>query len=116
MSTARELSVELALEQAQPGMVLAAPLLDAHGATLLPAGAALTEATLAGLGRRGVERCVVVQEAGDAGGAPSAADLAERARQRELRQARLLQLFRHQSGNEGGAALLRLLADYRNRD
>jgi hypothetical protein len=100
---------ELDLDQAQPGMVLAAPLLDAHGGMLLPHGSALTTATLAALRRRGVERCVVQVEA-------EAVDPAELARERELRVARLTRLFRHQAEREGGAALLQLLTDYRNRN
>jgi hypothetical protein len=100
---------ELDLEQALPGMVLAAPLLDAHGGMLLPSGSALTSATLSALRRRGVERCVV-QVAADA------VDPAVRAREREQQLARLGQLFRHQAGHPGGAALLQLLTDFRNRD
>jgi hypothetical protein len=99
---------ELDLDQALPGMVLAAALLDAHGGMLLPPGSALTSATLAALRRRGVERCVVQVEA-------DAVDPAVRAREREQQVARLQQLFRHQAETEGGAALLQLLTDFRNR-
>jgi len=99
---------ELDLDQALPGMVLAAPLLDAHGGMLLPPGSALTTATLAALRRRGVERCVVQVEA-------DAVDPAVRERERAQQVARLQQLFRHQAGAPGGAALLQLLTDFRNR-
>ncbi len=108
----------IALDQAAPGMVLAADLLDSHGAVLLPRGAALTDATLASLRRRGVAHCTV-EPAAPAGAADAAADAAARAaraRQREQQLARLQHLFRHCAGHEANATLLQLLTDYRNRE
>lgn len=46
----------LSLDQAIPGSVLAADLLDAHGALLLPAGTTLSESLLASLAQRGIEQ------------------------------------------------------------
>jgi hypothetical protein len=102
-------SREIDLEQAAAGMTLAAALLDAHGGVLLPQDAALTEATLASLRRRGVERCVVWAEA-------EPVDPALLERERERRLLRLRQLFRHSGASEGGALLLLRLSDYRRRE
>jgi hypothetical protein len=101
--------LEIALDQAAPGMTLAAALLDAHGGVLLPQDAALTAATLASLRRRGVERCVVWAEA-------EPVDPTLRAREREIRLLRLRNLFRHSGASEGGAFLLRRIGDYRERE
>ncbi|HEU4843214.1 MAG TPA: hypothetical protein VFT05_03020 [Burkholderiaceae bacterium] len=105
----------IALDQAAAGMVLAADLLDGHGAVLLPRGAALTDATLASLRRRGVASCTV-EPAAPAGATADEAARAARARQREQQLARLQQLFRHCAGHEANATLLQLLTDYRNRE
>lgn len=101
----------VAIDDASAGMVLAAPLLDAHGALLLPAGTTLTDASLASLRRRGVEECSVAgpEEA------EAAADPAALARQRDGAVQRLTKLFRHSADNEANAALLRKLTDYRMR-
>ena len=45
---------QLALEHAQPGMILSDDLLDQHGKVLLPKGVMLTDATLVSLRRHGV--------------------------------------------------------------
>ena len=103
--------LEIDLQQAAAGMTLAAALLDANGSVLLPPGAALTEATLASLRRRGIRQCVVwVPATGDA----ATVDPALRARRTEQQRLRLAHLFRH-SGPETGAgmALMELLLDYR---
>lgn len=108
----------IALAQAAPGMVLAADLLDGHGAVLLPRGATLTDAALASLRRRGVAHCTVEPAAADAAvdAEADAAARAARARQREQQLARLQHLFRHCAGQEANATLLQLLTDYRNRE
>lgn len=113
--------LRIAIDQAAAGMVLAADLLDAHGAVLLPHGATLTDATLASLRRRGVDHCTVepAADAADADGAPSPSALAEQAARAALRErqlARLQHLFRHSAGYEANAMLLQLLTDYRNRE
>lgn len=100
---------EIGLDQAAAGMTLAAALLDAHGGVLLPRDAALTDATLASLRRRGIERCVVWAEA------ESPADAAARERDQERQLQRLDRLFRH-GGDDARPALMRLLVDYRRRE
>ena len=97
---------EIGLEQAVSGMTLAAALLDANGGVLLPQDAALTDATLASLRRRGIERCVVWTEA-----AP--VDPAELARARALKLERLERLFRNSADSPGSAMLLQRLRAYR---
>ena len=102
---------EIDLDQAAAGMTLASALLDAHGGVLLPRDAALTDAMLASLRRRGVERCVVWAEEGAA-----AVDPAQLARERALRMQRLARLFRHSGGDAGGELLLCALRAYRHKD
>lgn len=46
---------EITLDEAGPGMTLSDDLLDEHGQILLPAGAVLTETSIAGLRRREVD-------------------------------------------------------------
>jgi len=101
-------SREIALEQAQEGMVLAQALNDAGGAVLLAEGATLTAASLAALRRRGVERCsIVAEEAPD----PAARAHAEQELARRLE--RLAVLFRTTPPEGSGAQLLGLLQRYR---
>jgi hypothetical protein len=96
---------DIGLEQAAPGMTLAAALLDAHGAVLLPQDAVLTAASLAALRRRGVSRCVV--RAAEAPATP--AQLAQRVQ-------RLEHVFRHCADAGGSRLLLQLLRDYRSQE
>jgi hypothetical protein len=107
--------VRIAIDQAGAGMVLADDLLDSQGAVLLPQGVTLTDATLAGLRRRGVGHCTIV---GAAPGHDDGADggAAARAALRERQLARLGHLFRHTADQEANATLLQLLTDYRNRE
>ena len=102
-------STEIDLDHAAAGMTLASALLDAHGGVLLPQDAALTDGMLTSLRRRGVQRCVVWAAHDDV-------DPAQLARERERRMQRLERLFRHSGGDAGGAALLRVLRAYRERD
>lgn len=128
--------LNIALDQAEAGMVLADDLLDSHGAVLLPQGAILTDATLASLRRRGVAHCSIVYAgtAGQAGGADgdagataqaahavpavheAGAATEARAALRAQQLARLRHLFRHNADHEANATLLQLLTDYRNRE
>jgi hypothetical protein len=104
---------EIGLDQAAAGMTLAAALLDAHGGVLLPRDTALTDATLASLRRRGVERCVVWSEAD----ADNPADAAARALEQERQLQRLARLFRHGGGDDdAGPELMAVLAGYRRRE
>ena len=54
---------QLDLDDAAAGMVLAAEVLDHQGSVLLPAGAALTEALLTSMRRRGIDQVQVVDDA-----------------------------------------------------
>lgn len=96
----------IGIGEAAEGMVLSHDLRDAGGAVLLPAGASLTRASLASLARRGIERLRVVadQEAPDAAAVQAA---------RELRCARLAQLFRRSAGSGATDLLIARLLHYR---
>ena len=88
----------VAMGDATAGMLLAQRLLDAHGEVLLPQGAALTEAVLASLRRRGIDHLIV-------GGAVAQAPQPAAAAARQL--ARLQRLFRKWPA-AAGAQLLRV--------
>lgn len=94
------------LEQARAGMLLAADLTDANGTVLLPCGAALSEANLNSLRRRGIEHCLVAQ-------AEPQEDEAARTQRHALAQQRLARLFRHSADIEASPLLLQLLATHR---
>lgn len=79
----------ISLEDARPGMQLAADVCDANGGMLLAAGAVLSEAALAALARRGVTQFAVVV----------ALSPEERARRVAEIDQRLDALFRH-AGND----------------
>jgi hypothetical protein len=96
----------VALEDAEAGMVLAADLKDAGGAVLLPAGTALSEASLKSLARRGVEQVSVV--------ADEPAETDEQKEAERLRQlGRLERLFRHSAASGATGRLLGYLQRYR---
>lgn len=102
-------SEEIDIAAARAGMLLAADLKDGAGKVLLPQGATLTEATLNGLRRRGIDTLCVVAAAE----APDPAVLeAERAR----RRARLARLFRASAGSGATGQLLAYLDTYRSTD
>lgn len=88
MKTRKEI---LGIDSVPPGSILAEAVLDAHGTTLLPAGAALSESHLHSLRRRDIETlCILVTVEEDA-----TANAAELARI----EARLDHLFRQAGDN-----------------
>jgi hypothetical protein len=97
------------LSEAHAGMVLAMDLCDAGGTVLLPAGTALSDASLASLGRRGIDEVSVVAEE------PVMTD-AQLEAERQRRCARLERLFRHSAGIEATDELLGYLMRYRKGD
>ncbi|HEX7643764.1 MAG TPA: hypothetical protein VF472_16270 [Burkholderiaceae bacterium] len=99
---ARQLDIDI--DDAEAGMVLACPLLDAHGGTLLPKGAELTASVLQSLHRRGVERVTIVDDS---------ASEEELAKERERAGQRLAVLFRRASGQPGSEALRLAVLRYR---
>ena len=96
--------LDIHIDDAAAGMVLADPLLDTHGGTLLPKGAELTQTVLQSLHRRGVEQLVIVDD--------SMSD-EEVAREKERAEQRLARLFRHCTGQAGNDALRRCILRYR---
>ena len=96
---------EMAIDDARCGMVLAGDLKDERGSVLLPGGVTLSEANLAALRRRGIQRCSIVFE-------ELANGATEEAQQARLQQ-RLARLFRHSAGVEASDVLLQLLLAYR---
>ncbi len=100
--TTRQL--DIFLDDAEAGMVLASALLDAHGGTLLPKGAELTQSVLQSLQRRGVERLTIVD---------SSVSEEELAKEREHVEQRLAVLFRRAEGQAGSEALRSCIRRYR---
>lgn len=93
------------VDEAAPGVELGADIRDSQGTILLMAGTQLTEAHLASLRRRGVQRVplaerVVLTE-------PESEALREAAR------ARLRYLFRHGEPDEADRLLYRVVLEYR---
>jgi len=88
---------EITLAQAGPGMILSDDLLDEHGNILLPAGAVLTETSIAGLRRREVDTVPVQGE--EVGEDDAAA--------RERHRARLAHLFRNHRDDDLATEILR---------
>jgi hypothetical protein len=103
--TTRQL--DIFLDDAEEGMVLASALLDAHGGTLLPKGAELTQSVLQSLQRRGVERLSIVD---------SGVSEEELAKERERVEQRLAVLFRRAEGQAGSEALRLCIRRYRIGD
>lgn len=97
----------LPLDQAQPGMLLAAEVCDPSGAVLLAAGAELTEALLPSLARRGVKQVQVEVEE-----TLSPEELAAR---REETARRLDRLFRHEGDDPLMDRLKAAVLSYRLR-
>lgn len=98
--------VEVPLEEAAAGQLLAADLCDAGGTVLLPRGTALTESMLGALARRGVDSVAIVVEQSNA------EQEAEREALRQQRLARLDRLFR-QHGDAAASPLFASLQHYR---
>lgn len=94
----------LPVEQLQPGMQTASPVADDSGRMLLPAGAELTEATIAGLQRRGIAEVRVELEVED--------DPAELEQYRQRVTARLDRLFRHAGLGKETLALYQAIAKF----
>lgn len=101
---------ECAIDSVAPGSVLADPVYDAHSTPLLPAGAALTEAHLQSLRRRGIASLAIL--------VPVAADgevvVAEGADSATV-EARIEHLFRHAGDNPALRDLRQRILDFRRR-
>jgi hypothetical protein len=95
---------EMDVDDAVAGMVLSCAVLDHHGGVLLPKGTALSDALLASLSRRGIER---VQVRDDTVSEQALAAERERVGQR------LLQLFRHSGAGSAAGMLRQQLAAHR---
>ena len=93
----------LPLDEALPGMLLAAPALDAGGNVLLPAALAITESHLESLRRRGIATLTI--------SAP--AEPVDIARKREELRARVMHIFRHTVDDPGSQALLHAVLAFR---
>lgn len=95
----------LPLEQAMPGMVLGADVLDAHGAVLLAAGGEISESMLSALRRRGVQQVSVLVQ--------TVLTEAEREARKEAMRARLNHLFRHAGEGAADRFLRQAVLEYR---
>jgi hypothetical protein len=95
---------QLDLDDAEAGMVLAAEVLDHQGSVLLPAGAALTEALLTSMRRRGIDSVQVVDDA---------VSPQELEAERERVAARLAHLFRRPGPSAADAMLRKALCAHR---
>ena len=93
----------LPLAQALPGMLLAAPVLDAGGNVLLPAALTLTENHIGSLPRRGIAPLAL----------STPAEPADIARKREELRARVMHIFRHTVDDPGSQALLHAVLAFR---
>jgi hypothetical protein len=91
-------------DDAQPGMILSEPVLDAHGTVLLPVATALTDSMLGSLLRRGIDKVFVVDD--------TISD-EELEAERQRVQVRLDRLFRHCTGKGASDLLRQRIADYR---
>lgn len=95
---------QLALEEAQPGMVLSDNVLDAQGQVLLSKGVALTEQTIAALARHEIASLRI--EMGEM-------TAEEEAIQRAYFAERIEHLFRNQDDSPATATLHRYIRKYR---
>lgn len=95
------------IDDAQPDMTLAEPILDARGDVLLPSGSVLTESTLAGLHRRGIDCVVIVDDS------VSEEELAAERERVRLQIERIDRLFRKCGTSGNAAALFRYVHAYR---
>jgi hypothetical protein len=99
-----ELHMQLTLDQACPGMILAEDMRDAGGNLLLKSGTSLTESMLASLQRYTIGRFSVLGEEGDAVDDTAA---------RELIEQRLAKLFRGCGEGVASRSLRDCLNQYR---
>jgi hypothetical protein len=95
---------QLDLDAAEAGMVLAAEVLDHQGSVLLPAGAALTDALLTSMRRRGIDSVRVADDA---------VSTQELEAERERIAARLARLFRRPDQSAAATILQSALGAYR---
>jgi hypothetical protein len=95
---------EVDLDDAETGMILAAEVLDHQGSVLLPAGAALTDALLTSMRRRGIDSVRIVDDS------VSTQDLEA---ERERIALRLAHLFRRTDAGAANAMLQAGLEAYR---
>ncbi len=88
---------QIAIDDARPGMVLAAAVADERGMILLPADSILTEVTLRSLARRGIDQLHIVDHSRSE---------EEVAAELERRRRRLTSVFRKYAGSAGDDQLL----------
>lgn len=96
---------QLTIDQLEPGMRVAVAVVDAAGRVLLPAGAELSESTLASLRRREIESVAVEIEVED--------DPAALAAHREKVFGQLEHLFRRAGRADPTGALYQAIAQFR---
>lgn len=96
--------MQMTLDQATPGMVLAEDMRDAGGNLLLKSGTALTESSLASLQRYSLSTFAVVGEESDALDDTAA---------RELIHQRLAKLFRRWGNGAASGSLHDWISQYR---
>lgn len=97
----------LPVQEAKPGMRLAAEIRNAAGGVLLPAGAELGEDALAGLRRRGIDAVSVE--------IPDARSEAEIARELARAETRIQHLFHRHIDNPELRELMQVVLDYRRK-
>lgn len=92
------------LDDAEPGMVLSEPVLDAQHTVLLPEATVLTESLLRSLERRGIEHVLVVDN-----------DFSQEEWEAECKrvQKRLDRLFRLSRGKGASDVLYQRVTEYR---
>lgn len=95
----------VSIESVVPGTVLAAPVVDDGGRVLVPAGTALTEASLNSLKRREIETLTVEHEV--------ELDPAELEARRVRAEAQLQRLFRHAGESVDTKTLYQTILNYR---
>lgn len=97
----------LPVQEARPGMRLAADVRGPGGSALLAAGTELGESALAGLRRRGIETVVVE--------VPDARSEEEIARELAAMEARVAHLFHRHLDNPDLRELMEVVLDYRRK-
>lgn len=95
--------IELPLDEVQPGMVLAAAVVDRNNQVLLPAGLSLAENHIDSLRRRGIAQLSITP--------PEEPDA--KARQREAMRARVMHIFRHTADDPAAQPLLHAVLAFR---